>query len=112
MRHLILCLAAVAALSTLSTRVAAGQPMVCNIVVSADRPSVAEQLRHELAHCNGWSHPAPASLTGPQPVPPLVFVRPYRGPMWVMRLSTPQARETCRAITGRPSFACQWFSTD
>lgn len=80
----------------------------CHIVVAADRPSTVEIYRHELAHCNGWTHPDQHHKGSPRkgyqsPKPPAKFVRPYAGKLVDHWVSTKEAIRICQ------SFGCQWF---
>jgi hypothetical protein len=81
----------------------------CVILVAADRPSTAEIYRHELAHCNGWTHADQKhGLFGPRngyqsPKPPAKYVKPYPGKLVDHWVSTREALRICG------SYGCQWF---
>lgn len=72
----------------------------CTIVVADDRPSTPEIYAHELAHCNGWTHPDQGHKGKPKkgyqsPKPPTKFVREFPGELIVHYVSTEEALRRC-----------------
>lgn len=86
-------------LSTVVAILASAYP-TCMITVANDRPSTPEIYWHEVAHCNGWDHPAQGHQGKPRrgyraPKPPAEFVRDYRGTLIVRWVSTDEALAIC-----------------
>jgi hypothetical protein len=68
----------------------------------------AEKYWHEMAHCNGWSHPAKGSMFGAAYKPPKRYLFVYPGP-----ISSPCGESACTVRQAKRlcdgHFGCQWF---
>jgi hypothetical protein len=62
-----------------------------------------EKYWHEMAHCNGWTHPIRASSFGKAFTPPPKFLHLYPGPLDARYMTPAKAMKECGA------FGCQWF---
>lgn len=77
----------------------------CVIIYASDMGSaVTREIRnHELAHCNGWEHPAGFDKSrgfGKAYLPPAKFLRKYKGTVYETPVSTFEARERCEGQLG------------
>lgn len=86
----------------------------CVIVVPVGPGWNSEAIHnHELAHCNGYRHArykkAVAAFGYQGEKPPRRFVHAYAG-KFEPRFETPaDTRKICKAVSGIPSYGCQWF---
>lgn len=80
----------------------------CVIVFAADQPSWKEIYWHEMAHCNGWTHPEKAAPKRGENyqayTPPSRYVHIPDMPVETRAVSTTQAKKLCDGHWG-----CQRF---
>jgi hypothetical protein len=95
--------ALLAALMLTATPAVAKQ--ACVIVYANDMgAAVTREIRqHELAHCNGWTHPAGMDKKrgyGRAYLPPKKFLRAYPGKVYETPVRTSEARDRCNGQLG------------
>lgn len=96
-------IALVAILAAAPVPALAGQ--ACMILYANDMGgAVTREIRnHELAHCNGWTHPKGLDKSrgfGKAYVPPKKFLRPFAGKLYEHPMSTKDAKASCDGMLG------------